>query len=107
MKMNILMLKFPHLFEQTFQKLNNKSLFKSREVARSWKYFINERHYPWLCVVSIPTVLRNGNSYLHLAAETGQIEAFKTAFSREDEKDIKIDVVKPHFTLLVRMVIST
>ena len=78
------MLRFPHLFEQTFQKLNNESLFKSREVARSWKHFINGRNYPWLCVVNIPTILQSGDSYLHLAAETGQIEAF----SEEKDKNI-------------------
>ena len=43
--------------------------------------------------------MRNGNSYLHLAAETGQIEAFKTAFSREDDKDIKNRCGKTSFHL--------
>ena len=89
MKMDNLMLRFPHLFEQTFQKLNNESLFKSREVARSWKHFINGRNYPWLCVVNIPTILQQGDSYLHLAAETGQIDAFETALSKEEDKDVK------------------
>ena len=80
---------FPHLFEKIFQKLNNKNLFRSKEVARSWKYFINERNYLWLCVVSIPIILQNGNSYLHLAAKTGQIEAFRTVLSEEDDINIK------------------
>jgi hypothetical protein len=57
MKMDNLMLKFPHLQEQIFQKLNDESLFKSREVGRSWNYLINERNYPWLRVVNIPTIL--------------------------------------------------
>ena len=89
MKMEDLMLKFPHLSEQIFQKLNNESLFKSREVARSWKYFIDERNYSWLCVVNIPTILKNGNTYLHLSAETGQNDAFKIAFSEEEDKNTK------------------
>jgi ankyrin repeat protein len=88
--MDNLMLRFPHLFQQTFQKLNNESLLKSREIARSWKYFINERNYPWLCVVNIPKLLQKSNTYLHLAAETGQIDAFKTAFSEEEDKNLKI-----------------
>ena len=46
-KMDNVVLKFPHLFEQIIRKLNNESLFKSREVARSWQYFSNERNYPW------------------------------------------------------------
>ena len=56
------MQKFPHLPEQIFQKLNNESLFKSREVARSWKYLINERNYPWICVVNIPSILQERNA---------------------------------------------
>ena len=91
--MDILMLKFPHLFEQTVCKLNNESLFKSREVARSWKYFINKRNYPWLHVVNIPTILKRKrwgqDTYLHLTAETGQIDAFKTALSEGLDINIK------------------
>mgnify|MGYP001318702270 FL=1 len=87
--MDNLILRFPHLLEQTFRKLNNKSLFKSREVSKSWKYFINERNYQWLCVVNIPKLLQKSNTYLHLAAETGQIDAFETALSEEEDKNIK------------------
>ena len=88
-RMDKFMLKFPHLFEQMFRKLNNESLFKSREVARSWQYSINERNYPWLCVVNIPTILQNRNTYLYHAVETGQMDAFKIALSEEDDKNIK------------------
>ena len=88
-EMDNLMLRFPHLFEQTFCKLNHKSLFKSRMVARSWNCFIKERNYLWLCVVNIPTILKNSNTYLLFAAEKGQIDAFKTALSEEEENNIK------------------
>ena len=87
-KMDALMLRFPHLPEKIFQKLNNKSLFKSREVARSWQDLIDRRKYPWLRIVNIPTILEYRNTYLHLAAETGQIEAFQTAFSEQKDKNI-------------------
>ena len=79
--MDDVLLKYPHLFEQIIHKLNNKSLFKSREVARLWTYLINGRNYPWLCVVNIPKVLQQSNTYLHLAAGTGHLDAFKTALS--------------------------
>ena len=88
MKMDTLMLKFPYLSEQIFEKLNNESLFKSREVARSWQNLINGRNYPWLFIVNIPT-LQKRNAYLHLATETGQIEAFNTSFNEEKDKNIK------------------
>ena len=83
------MLKFPHLPEKIFQKLDSESLFKSREVERSWQNIIDGRNYPWLRIVNIPTILKARNSYVHHAAETGQIEAFKTAFNLEEDKNLK------------------
>ena len=47
-KMEELMLKCPHLPEKLFQKLDSKSLFKCKEVARSWENIIGGRNYPWL-----------------------------------------------------------
>ena len=84
-----LLLKFPHLPEKIFQKLNSESLFKCREVARSWQNVVNGRNYPWLYIVNIPTKLTYGRTYLHRAAETGQIKAFETAFNEEEDKNIK------------------
>jgi ankyrin repeat protein len=89
MKMEGLMLRFPHLPDQIFQKLNNESLFKCREVSSSWQNTIDGKNYPWLRIVNIPTILQNKISYHHLAVETGQIEAFKTAFREEEDKNIK------------------
>jgi ankyrin repeat protein len=89
MKMEALMLRFPHLPEQIFQKLDTSSLFKCKEVVRSWKNLIDGRNYPWLRVVNIPTILKKRNTYLHLAAETGQIEAFKLASNKEKNINIR------------------
>ena len=89
MKMEELMLKFPHLPEKLFQKLDSESLFKCREVARSWENTIGRRNYSWLRIVNIPTILKERNSYLHLAVATGQIEAFNTAINQEEDKNIK------------------
>ena len=89
MKMEELMLKFPHLPEKLFKKLDSESLFKCREVARSWENIIGRRNYPWLRIVNIPTILKERNSYLHLAAETGQIEAFKTTINQEEDENIR------------------
>ena len=38
--------------------------------------------------MNIPTILNDRNMYLHLAAATGQIEAFKIAFGEEKDKNI-------------------
>ena len=87
--MQDLMLKFPHLPEKILQKLDSESLFKCREVSRPWQNIIDGRNYPWLRTVNIPTILKERNSYLHLASATGQIEAFKTAINQEDDVNIK------------------
>ena len=42
------------------------------------KEFIDERRYPWLRIVKMQTIpIKNGNTYLHLAIEYGQIEIFE------------------------------
>ena len=79
------MLRFPHLAEQTLQKLDNEGLAKSREVEQFWQTFIDKRDYPWLRIVNIPTLLANGNTYLHLAAERGQINVFEMKFNGQDK----------------------
>ena len=89
MKMQDLMLKFPHLPEKIFQKLDSASLFNCREVSNSWQNIIDGRNYPWLCLVNIPTILPMGYTYLHFAAANGQIEAFKTALNEEENKNIE------------------
>ena len=82
--MQDLILRFPHLLEKMFLKLNNQSLLKCRELARSWKNIIDGRKYPWLRLMNIPTILPMGYSYLHFSAANGQIEAFKMALNEED-----------------------
>ena len=89
MKMEDLIHTCPHLPEQIFQKLDDSSLFKCREVLKSWKTLIDGKNYPWLRVVNIPTILKKKDRYLHLAAETGQIEAFKIASNKEKNINIK------------------
>ena len=43
LEMKDLILRFPHLMEEILQKLNNKSLVKSREVTKIWQEFIDEK----------------------------------------------------------------
>ena len=46
-RMDEAFLRFPHLPEQVFQKLDNKGLANSRVVGASWHNFIDARDYPW------------------------------------------------------------
>ena len=89
--LKVVMLKFPHLAEKILQKVDNKGLAKSREVDQFWQIFIDERDYPWLRIVNIPTVLPNENTYSHLAAEHGQIDAFEMILNEDNNADPKDD----------------
>lgn len=60
LKMEYLIEGFPHIAEQIFEQLDNKSLTKCREVNKVWKSFIDERNYSWIRIVKIPTVLTKG-----------------------------------------------
>ena len=75
--MEEIILRFPHLAEKIFQKLANEDLAKSREVERLWQKFIGEKNYLWLRIVDIPTILQDGDTYMHLAAQYGQTDMFE------------------------------
>ena len=97
MKTQDLMHKFPHLPEKIFQKMDNEDLFKCREVAKSWQNIIDGRNYPWLRMVDMPKILHRGNTYLHFAAETSQMKAFKTALNKEEDINIRNECDKTPF----------
>ena len=89
--LKVVMLKFPHLAEKILQKLDNQGLAKSREVDQVWQTFIDERDYSWLSIVNIPTVRPKEKTYFHLAAEHGQIDAFKMILNEDNNADPKDD----------------
>ena len=37
----------PHIGEQIFERLDNQSLTKCREVCKSWKKLIDHKNIPW------------------------------------------------------------
>ena len=73
--------RFPHLMEQILQKLDNESLVKSTGVARIWKEFIDDTKYSWVRIVKIPTILKSGNAYLHIAVIHNQIDMFENIWT--------------------------
>ena len=85
--MEELMLIFPFVAQEIFEKLDNKSLTTCRLVEKSWKTFIDERNYPWIRIVELPKIPNRGNTFLHLAAKAGQIEMFEEIFSESDDKN--------------------
>ena len=100
--MEQIILRFPHLVEQIFQKLNNECLAKCREGGRFWQTFIDERNYPWIRIVNIPTILRHGRmnvnvgvvvrlTYLHLAVQNGQIDMVEKIMKNSVELAIDLN----------------
>ena len=75
-RMDEAFLRFPHLPEQIFAKLDNKSLINSRVVSDSWHNFIDEREYPWKRFKDVVADLNEkcvyGETPFHLACENGQ-----------------------------------
>ena len=80
--------RFSHLAEEIFQNLNNEGLAKCREVCRFWQSFIDNRNYPWIRIVNIPTILPHGWTYLHLAVRNGQIDMVEKIMRNSVEFEI-------------------
>ena len=71
-----MILRFPHIAEQIFEKLDNKPLVDCRKVGRSWHKLIDDKNYPWLRIVNIPSIPQTSDTFLHVAARTGQAKIF-------------------------------
>ena len=41
----------------------------------------------WIRILNIPKILQNGDTYLHLAAKTGQSKMFEMIFANETVKN--------------------
>jgi len=81
--MEDLITRFAHIAHQIFEQLDNKSLVNCREVVKTWQRYIDDKNLVWKRIVNIPTVLKDENTYLHVAARTGQILMFEIIFDNE------------------------
>ena len=83
--MEVLPLRFPHIADQIFEILNNKSLAKCREVHKNWLRFIDDADFPWSRILKkYPT--ENGQTAMHIAAKTGQLYKCKLLMNDAKEK---------------------
>ena len=85
--------RFPHIIEKIFETLDDKSLTTCREVSKTWQKFIDERNLSWIRIIKIPTILKRGNTYLHIAAQTGQTELLEMILDDEDDKRVNFDAL--------------
>ena len=70
-------LRFDHLPEQIFKKLDDKSLVNSRVVRASWCNFIDARDYPWKrfqeSINDLTEECIDGETVFHLVSRKGQV----------------------------------
>ena len=85
--MEELISRFPHIALQIFEQLDNKILVYCREVVNAWQNFIDDKNLIWIRIVNIPTILNDGNTYLHVAARTKQTMMFRMIFYDEEFKN--------------------
>ena len=78
---------FPQIAQQIFEQLDSKNLVNCREVAKSWQEHIDNKKLNWIQIVEIPTVLQYEDTYLHVAAKTGQTEMFEMILENEEKKN--------------------
>ena len=85
--MDIFSTRFLHIAENIFDQLDDKSLSNCREVAKQWQKCIDRKASSWIRIVKIPKIPKNGDTYLHVAAKTGQAEIFNLILENEDIKE--------------------
>ena len=86
--MEIIALRFPHITDQIFELINNKSITKCREVEKTWLRFIDEDDLPWKRILRKYPV-EMGQTPLHIAAMTGQLQKCQVFFKRNLHQDIQ------------------
>ena len=87
--MEEILLRFDHLGKQIFARLDNEKLANSREAGRAWKNFIDNENLPWNRIVVQKFGCQNGETPLHVAAKTGQIEQYKSISEDQEDKNPK------------------
>ena len=90
---------YPHITEKIFEQMDTKSLTNGREVSKSWQEYIDNKNMSWIRILNIPKILQNGDTYLHLAAKTGQLEMFEIIFASETVKNPRCNEGKTPFHL--------
>ena len=79
---------FPHIADQIFQQLDNKSLTNCREVSKSWLKFIDDRNISWIRIIKSPKISR---AVLKLSAKISECTT--------NSKRPRLDAEKSNFGL--------
>ena len=88
--------KFPHVGKQIFKKLSNKSLAKTKKVARTWENFItNEKFYKQKVHYETKQKEKKGpigRTPLHKAAWEGKLSELKLIMDNVEDKNPKDNI---------------
>ena len=88
-------LRFSHLPEQIFEKLDNKSLTSSRMIGISWQNFIDERGYPWTRFKDVIAELNEkcdaDETAFHVACEEGYTRIVEMILENSSELNIDLN----------------
>ena len=76
---------YPHIINQIFEKLDNRSFANCIEVSKLWHEKIKNNRASWIRI-ALPKIPKNGDTFLHFAARTGQSDAFEKIVETEENK---------------------
>ena len=74
--------RFQHITENIFKRLDKRSLANCREVGKTWKNVIDSKNLSWILIIEVPSIQKYKNTYLHIAAKTGQLEVLEKIMER-------------------------
>ena len=79
--------RFLHITKMIFAQLDNERLKNCKKVSKSWLKSIDDRYHTWICIINIPKIVLDTDTYLHLASKRGQRKMFEMIFEQEDVKN--------------------
>ena len=86
--MDELVLKCPHIPEQIFGYLDDRSLSICRGVSKSWRIFIDSKKLAWIRILN--KYYGSEKNDLLIAAFTGQTEVFEELFDEAEDQNPKV-----------------
>ena len=84
--------RFPHISEQIFKQLDEKSLQNSREVAKSWQECIDDSNLLWIEIVKEI----GGNEAFQLACRKGHSKMVEMLIQNPVKFNIELNAIKTY-----------
>ena len=89
-------LRFQHITEQIFEKLDKESLKNCREVSKSWQNFIDNRNILWIKLIK----KEEGNKAFQLACIKGRV--FTVFFNQNCKRPNFLLVLQNHKSKILK-----